>query len=315
MYDVNTNPDGSGVYNRTDGVGKWFVPVDRSSGGISILPTTKVPTVASYQLLYQLATPSVEPLTSEGQLTFIEGDNHVEVGTGIVLREHAAILRTATAAAMGDVSAPTKHKINKVLRAYKNSKYDASWLISTINPYGNEKARIDGTNYDDSAAYSLTYLMMEKYPAADIAGKYAENEKALLLDTVKTLQENTTRLSVLESKKAEKDAPAWISPTFVNGWINYSSSYQPAGYYKDSQGIIHLRGLISSGTSGTGIQIFNLPRGYRPKKAILFNIGTSNGTALVAATLEIATDGVVYLGFGGGNTWLSLENISFQAEQ
>lgn len=157
--------------------------------------------------------------------------------------------------------------------------------------------------------------MLDKYPTTNFDGTYAENEKALLLDTVRTLQENTTRISVLESKKAEKDAPAWIMPTLLNGWKNYSASYQPAGYYKDSQGVVHLRGLISSGTSNTGTFIFNLPKGYRPQKATLFSVLTSNGTVLVAATLEIASNGVVYLGFAGGNTWLSLENISFLAEQ
>ncbi len=53
----------------------------------SILPTTQAPNYTPYQLVYQLATPTVEPIVSEGMLTFNEGDNQVEVGTGIVVRE------------------------------------------------------------------------------------------------------------------------------------------------------------------------------------------------------------------------------------
>ncbi|MBJ8192715.1 hypothetical protein JDS79_38910, partial [Bacillus cereus] len=54
-------------------------------------PQTSYAGYTPYQLVYQLATPTVEPIVSEGQLAFNEGDNQVEVGTGIVLREKAKL--------------------------------------------------------------------------------------------------------------------------------------------------------------------------------------------------------------------------------
>jgi hypothetical protein len=313
--DVPTN----NVYNGTGT--KWWA---RRSDGVArswadatnTLPTTQAPYWTPYQLVYQLATATVEPVTSEGQLTFIEGNNQIEVGTGIVLREYAPITKNSpVAAAMNDSSYPSKYKVEKFIRAYKNGKYDPAWYASTLNPYGLEKARINWADFDETAAYSVTYLMLDTFQVAPFVGSLSDNEKALLMDLVEDVQQASARLSVVESKKAEKDVPAWITPTLLNGWINYSSAYQPIGYYKDSQGIVRLRGLISSGTSNTGTFVFNLPKGYRPKKAALFSVLTSNGTVLVPATLEIASNGVAYLGFAGGNVWLSLENISYQAEQ
>ncbi|WP_440117170.1 hypothetical protein [Paenibacillus sp. QZ-Y1] len=320
MYDVNTNPDGSGVFNRTDGVGKWFVPVDQSSSGVNVLPTTKVSTVASYQLLYQLATPVVEPITSEGQLTLFKGDNQVEVGTGIVLREglKPALYPPDNNYYINSQAAATKlvNKVGKFIHVYANSRQVYDWSTSTnADSWGAQRLYKDSKYFNPTPSYTVTYLMLDKYPVVSLDGTYADNEKSLLLDAVKSLQENTTRISVLESKKAEKDAPVWITPTLVNGWTNYSDLYQPIGYYKDSHGLTHLRGLIRGGANTNGASIFRLPVGYRPKKAILFNTLTSNSTALVAATVEISPDGVVYLGFAGGNTWLNLENISFIAEQ
>lgn len=79
------------LYNGTGT--KWWA---RRSDGLArtwadatnILSTTQAPNWTPYQLVYQLAIPTVEPITSEGQFTFVEGDNQIEVGTGIVLHEY-----------------------------------------------------------------------------------------------------------------------------------------------------------------------------------------------------------------------------------
>ena len=56
----------------------------------------------------------------------------------------------------------------------------------------------------------------------------------------------------------------WQSVSFQSGWVNYGGSYNPAGYFKDSLGIVHLRGLVKSGKIGNNQTIFTLPAGYRP---------------------------------------------------
>lgn len=99
----------------------------------------------------------------------------------------------------------------------------------------------------------------------------------------------------------------WQTPTFENGWLNYGAGYAPAGYFKDSQGIVHLRGLVEGGTG----DIFSLPAGYRPAyRAIFIVMADPNDRGRI----DIAPDGDVSFSVGSNN-WVSLEGITFRAEQ
>jgi hypothetical protein len=53
-------------------------------------------------------------------------------------------------------------------------------------------------------------------------------------------------------------------PPFLNGWSNETAAFYPAGFYKDSQGFVHLRGSVT-GDDDDGAA-FTLPAGYRPSK-------------------------------------------------
>lgn len=322
----NTNP--LAVYNGS-GTKAW-VQIDPSSP-TGVQPgayTINLPTLQStntiwtpYELLYKLATPVIEPITSEGQVTFTDGDNQVEVGTGIVLREVAkpGLYNVSNDYMINDLvyGRALSRKADKIFTVYRNSKADYKAIIfSGGNQYGNQKARISAYDYDPSASYSVTYLMLDKYPAVDITGTYAKNEKALLLDAVKTLQDNTTRISVLESKKAEKDNPAWITPTLLNGWVPFSSSSPTAQFYKDSNGVVHIRGFIKSGL-GNAI-VFNLPPGYRPgafSAMPVVSAADAAGAGLSSGTINIQPNGQIQTAVNIKNGFLTLDSISFLAEQ
>jgi len=101
---------------------------------------------------------------------------------------------------------------------------------------------------------------------------------------------------------------AWINITYLNSWVSYGSGYAAAGYYKDSMGIVHLRGLVKNGSSGTAV-IGILPVGYRPETRWLTN-STSNN---LFCRFDIATDGSIAPGSGTSTNWVSLYNISFRA--
>jgi hypothetical protein len=100
----------------------------------------------------------------------------------------------------------------------------------------------------------------------------------------------------------------WTAPSFLNGWLNYGNGYNPAGYFKDSMGMVHLRGLVKSGTMNAAI--FNLPAGYRPAYRNLF-VNQSNGAI---GRPDVTTVGDV-IPAAGSNAWFSLDGISFRAEQ
>ncbi|WP_440110399.1 hypothetical protein [Paenibacillus sp. QZ-Y1] len=309
MYDGEA---GGAPYNGT-GTKYWHKLSDGIStpgAGTTSLPTTPAPNWTPYQLLYQLATPTVEPITSEGQLTLIEGDNQIEVGTGIVLRERAKPTTVGLNYLINHVDVPAgwlRYKTNRIMSVYKNNQLaDVVKVSNSATGQGGAFAYITPALFDPSAAYSVTYLMLDKYPAAPFTGSYAENEKALLLDAVKSIQENTTRISVLESKKAEKDAPAWIAPTFLNGATQYAE-YQKVGYMKDGFGFVHLRGLVA--TAPTNSRIFILPAKYRPAFQLIFRVAGAGETY----EIRITADGSVFTTSTGN--YISLEGVTFSAEQ
>lgn len=99
----------------------------------------------------------------------------------------------------------------------------------------------------------------------------------------------------------------WQAVSFTNGWVNYGGTYNPAGYFKDSLGIVHLRGLVKSG--GIGKHIFILPAGFRPQYRELQPVQTNSNTI---GRVDVLTDGRVHVGAGNAG-WLSLDGITFRA--
>lgn len=98
----------------------------------------------------------------------------------------------------------------------------------------------------------------------------------------------------------------WITPTLLNGWVAYDTAiYATAQYYKDKFGIVHLRGMIKSGTIGT--TAFTLPLGYRPIKRE-FAPTVSNGAF---GAILISETGNVNAQVGN-TAYVSLSDISFR---
>lgn len=110
----------------------------------------------------------------------------------------------------------------------------------------------------------------------------------------------------------------WIEASLVNSWVAYSASNQTFGFWKDESGFVHLRGAVKSGTYGASA-ITTLPDGYRPALAIPGAGATqTNATYDGEGRIAISTAGVVTAPVvtniqTGTSTFLSLENISFEA--
>lgn len=259
-----------------------------------------------YQLVYQLATPTVEPIVSEGQLTFIEGDNQVEVGTGIVLREGVKAARYEDNmwinGAIGG-STPLKKRPKSFLAFYKDGKRD-NWRVlnhgsaPNLETYGLVQASTPLWNFSDASSYSVTYMEMVSSPTVSFTGSYAANDKSLLSDLVDSVQQNTARLSVVENKKAEKDVPAWISPSILfNGWV----SMGVLGYRKiDNK--VQLKARIKNGVIGQPFMA--LPDGYRPLVGQIRPVH-SYGTSDVFASVLINADGKLIVS-GGSNSEVNI---------
>jgi hypothetical protein len=102
---------------------------------------------------------------------------------------------------------------------------------------------------------------------------------------------------------------AWTAPTLINSWANYGDVWATAGYYKDENGRVHLKGLVKNGTIGA--DIFVLPSGFRPAQYLLLPVQTYSNTI---GRCNIKSNGGVHPETGN-NAWFSLDGISFLAEQ
>jgi hypothetical protein len=106
--------------------------------------------------------------------------------------------------------------------------------------------------------------------------------------------------------------PSWTTVTFQNSWVNYGGGWGSVAFFKDTNGIVHLRGLAMSGTCGNAA--FTLPTGYRPGASLLLTVNTNQTFGRV----DVQTNGGVVPGANGGacnNTWVSFDGITFLAEQ
>jgi hypothetical protein len=110
------------------------------------------------------------------------------------------------------------------------------------------------------------------------------------------------------------DAPG--EPGFQNNYTNYGSGFSTVGFYKDSTGIVHLRGTLKK-LSGTfdGSAVFTLPAGYRPPQILSLPAATDSGSG----ALQIGTDGsvVVYCWTGpcttgGGGVGIGIDGLTFR---
>ncbi|MMZ45121.1 hypothetical protein D1872_67120 [compost metagenome] len=270
-----------------------------------------------YQLVYQLATPTVEPIVFEGQLSFVEGDNQVEVGTGLIVREGSKPGQSNNQMWInGSLNGLGKlqFRTNKIFAVYKNGKND-NWSAighasDVIDVYGFTQAWIPLYKFDSAASYSTTYLTLETSPIVPFIGSYAANEKTLLADLVDSVQQNTARVSVLENKKADKDNPAWLTPTLLNGWTGDMQ------YVRLSDGLVVFRGGIRDGAVTPGTRLFILPVGYRPKNNMEIRLRTSDGANDAPnSTIIIYTSGAVLSQNNWYNKGAWFDGLSFLAEQ
>ncbi|SEI74924.1 hypothetical protein [Paenibacillus polymyxa] len=317
-YDANTITPAQAQAATTatwNGTGtKYWVQRVGAANFTQSVPQQSYAGYTPYQLVYQLATPTVEPIVSEGQLSFVEGDNQVEVGTGIVLREKAKLYQEANTkgwninnGSQGEYQTSLlNYRVDRFVGIYRNSQRD-SWALypNTITPAG---ALAQSYNVDTAAAYTVSYLAFMSSPVVPFTGSYAANEKTLLSDLVDSVQQNTARVSVLENKKVDKDNPVWLTPTLLNGATNTSASEQAVQYLKTSSGEVIIRGVLT--VTALNTDAFRLPVGYRPSKGMRFVVSANAAYGQVV----IGSDGSVRLGAGALSV-IDLSGIAFLAEQ
>ncbi len=108
-------------------------------------------------------------------------------------------------------------------------------------------------------------------------------------------------------------------PVFADGWGNVGSGWAPASFYKDREGVVHLRGLLDTPSTGSSGSPFLLPEGYRPCDTpgahggeLLFP--SHSGNPGQAARVDISFFGTVTAHNYATDSHLSLNGITFPSE-
>ena len=134
-----------------------------------------------------------------------------------------------------------------------------------------------------------------KYARIDI-GKYDNGTYAVFFDFARFQEIDTPQ-------------ETWFAPGLSNSWVDYGLGFNTTGYFRDSNGLVHIRGLIKSGTTTAGTLLFTLSAGNRPATECIFATRMSGPAA---CEIRVQADGDVLLGDTGGNaTWTCLDGICF----
>lgn len=118
-----------------------------------------------------------------------------------------------------------------------------------------------------------------------------------------------------------KTLPAlkWHRIALQHGWKNISSEARPAAYAVDAQGIVHLRGAITGGTTGvTDTVVFTLPKAASPPKdddvyLPVNSVGVVEGGYLLVSDGSVFTEANSLAAETAVTNYASLEGITFSA--
>lgn len=184
---------------------------------------------------------------------------------------------------------------------------------------------VEGVNFDENFAVSTgganpSYGSVQVFPDGRVAvAVYAGSWISLNgieFDTGQSVWPLGIAAPLTQAVEPWHQVGAAGEPAFLNGWVNYGTGYATAAFWKDPFGIVHLRGMIKSGTvanSAAGY-VFNLPPGYRPVDNTQTKIFAVNSNDVFGEVKIDPSNGAVVVS-AGSNFFVSLEGISFDTGQ
>ncbi|MFC4103594.1 hypothetical protein [Paenibacillus xanthanilyticus] len=195
---------------------KTWVRWDATSntGSVTVTPTTIASGYTPYSLSYQLATPIEEVIVgAEGAVGLHAGGNAVELGDGVIVREKVNPVVSSTPGYY-DVNLATStgsrfaNRVQQINALYRNGVLDKRWVIVTdALGFGNQRAYISTADYDSTAEYTVTYVMLDKYAstasAIEAKAEYNANPKTVIDALVRDQADTQTNVSALVRSVAD----------------------------------------------------------------------------------------------------------------
>lgn len=109
-----------------------------------------------------------------------------------------------------------------------------------------------------------------------------------------------------EAAERHQEKVAWKTPTLLNSWVAYGSTWETPRFRLEPHGVVRIQGLVKDGSASTA-DIFTLPENYRPSGSIFLSSYASGGAECV---VQVDADGDVHVPDGGSTTYTSI-SVSF----
>ena len=103
----------------------------------------------------------------------------------------------------------------------------------------------------------------------------------------------------------------WTPMTLLNSWVHFGATTNVPAYCKDSNGFVHLRGMVKNGSAIDAV-ITTLPAGFRSGGTELHIVW--NGTTTDHALIHARSSGDINAPSGGSTSAISLDGITYFAE-
>jgi hypothetical protein len=181
---------------------------DAPTQNLAYVSTNKAPNFTPYKLSYVLDTPQTLNVNNlvEGDIA-VSGPTQVEVTSGVIVREKVVPVLSGSAYyinADGSVypagKSELKNKVDRIIQVYRNGLLDESWILATNVAYGKEYVYCTSENYDTTAEYTVTYIVLDRHlftnNATDVKASYSGSLKDTADMTTEKVSDLTTLVSV-----------------------------------------------------------------------------------------------------------------------
>lgn len=180
-----------------------------------------------------------------------------------------------------------------------------AWIQANPDSNGNPQLGINNGLYTSSATGDILRQRMfmgndvESQLGAIVAATQAlvggqllwgdTTQQLAVYSAASALQNFLTLQAASTSSQFPIQVGAWTNITLANGWSNFGAPYSNAQARIASDGFVHLRGLLTTGTRTDGTIIGTLPAGMLPPTQKYLST-TSNVANLSASNPQIVVD-------------------------
>lgn len=181
---------------------------DAPTQTLAYVSTTRATGYTAYKLSYVLATPQIVDVTDkvEGALT-VNDLTQLTLDSGVIVREKVVPVypsygdRTYINWKDGASSNILKYKTEKILSVFRNHINDNNWTFENSSvANGKQRAYILNQNFDTTAEYTVTYLVLDKQKFSNnpinTRALYNTSLKSSFDDLVNVVADNVANTSV-----------------------------------------------------------------------------------------------------------------------